>query len=136
MAAQDTPQQSTEEMLFALAREQESEHALIVLNRSREVVAWSGAASKMFGYSAEEMRDATLDRLFTPEDQERGEVDNEYETALSYGRADDDRWLVRKDGLRIWVSGVLTSLKTAEVSSRDTARSSAIVRRCAHNSIR
>jgi two-component system CheB/CheR fusion protein len=85
-----------------------------VLNRSREVVAWSGAASKMFGYSAEEMRDATLDRLFTPEDQERGEVDNENETALSYGRADDDRWLVRKDGLRIWVSGVLTSLKTAE----------------------
>jgi two-component system CheB/CheR fusion protein len=60
------------------------------------------------------MQGMSVDRLFTPEDRARGEVDNEYQTALSYGRADDDRWLVRKDGLRIWVSGVLTALRTPQ----------------------
>jgi PAS domain S-box-containing protein len=105
---------STEEELFGLMREQESEHALIVLNTDRRVVAWRGAAAKMFGYSSQEMRGQTLDRLFTPEDRERGEVANEYDTALSYGRGDDDRWLVRKDGLRFWASGVLTVLKQAD----------------------
>ena len=101
-----------EEALFALVREQETEHALIVLDPQRRVVAWRGAATKLFGYSAEEMRGATLDRLFTPEDRTRGEVTNEYETALSYGRADDDRWLVRQDNVRIWASGVLSVLRT------------------------
>src|SRR6185436_2941216 len=46
-----------------------------------------------------------------PEDLERGELVNEYRTAISHGRADDDRWLVRKDGLRIWVSGALMVLR-------------------------
>jgi hypothetical protein len=35
----------TEEALFALVREQETEHALIVLNPLRRVVAWRGAAT-------------------------------------------------------------------------------------------
>jgi PAS domain S-box-containing protein len=103
-----------EEALFALMREQESEHALIVLDPRRRVVAWRGAATKLFGYTAEEMLGATLDRLFTPEDRGRGEVGNEYETALSYGRADDDRWMVRKDKVRIWASGVLHVLRSAD----------------------
>jgi two-component system CheB/CheR fusion protein len=103
-----------EEELFALVREQETEHALVLLDASQRVVAWRGAATKMFGYSADEMRGGTIDRLFTPEDQERGEVANEFQTAVSYGRADDDRWMVRKDNLRLWASGVLTVLKTED----------------------
>ena len=101
-----------EEQLLALLLDQETEHALILLDENRRVVAWRGGATKMFGYGFEEMYGATLDRIFTPEDRERGELDNEYDTALSYGRADDDRWMVRQDNMRIWVSGVLTVLRT------------------------
>jgi PAS domain S-box-containing protein len=103
-----------EEELFTLFREQETEHALVMLDEEHRVVAWCGAAPKIFGYSASEMCGETLDRLFTPEDRERGEVTNEYATAVAYGRADDDRWLVRKDEMRIWVSGVLTVLRTPD----------------------
>jgi PAS domain S-box-containing protein len=103
-----------EDQLFALVLAQETEHALVVLDEEHRVVGWRGAATKMFGYDAEEMQGATLDRLFTPEDRARGELNNEYATALSYGRADDDRWLVRKDNMRIWVSGVLTVLRTGD----------------------
>jgi PAS domain S-box-containing protein len=114
MTAEGAKPRFTEDELFALMREQESEHALVVVDAQRRVVAWRGAAEKMFGYTAAEMEGEALDRLFTPEDRNRGEVANEYATALSYGRGDDDRWLVRKDGMRLWASGVLTVLKTAD----------------------
>jgi PAS domain S-box-containing protein len=114
MTADSRRMPASEDQLFALMHEQESEHALIVLDTDRRVVAWRGAAAKMFGYSAAEMQGGTIDRLFTPEDRARGEVENEFSTALSYGRADDDRWLVRKDNARLWASGVLTVLRTAD----------------------
>lgn len=103
-----------EDELFSLVREQETEHALVLLDARQRVVAWRGAATTMFGYSVDEMRGGTIDRLFTPEDRERGEVANEFSTAVSYGRADDHRWMVRKDNLRIWASGALTVLKTKD----------------------
>ena len=114
MSAELASAHPTEDELFALVREQESEHALIALDAERRVVGWRGAATKMFGYSASDMRGRTLERLFTPEDRERGELANEYATALSYGRADDDRWLVRRDNVRIWVSGVMHVLRTRD----------------------
>ena len=113
VSASLTTRAFTEDELFAFAREQEMEHALVLLDAQHRVVGWGGAAKKMFGYDAAEMCGATLQRLFTPEDKVRGEVSNEFDTALAYGRADYGRWLVRKDTVRIWVSGVLTVLKTA-----------------------
>ncbi len=100
--------------LREMAYEQENEHAVVLLDPHQRIVSWAGAATRMFGYTEEEMLGATLERLFTPEDRERGEVENEYRTALSHGRADDDRWLVRRDEMRIWVSGALMTVKTAD----------------------
>jgi PAS domain S-box-containing protein len=53
-----------EEELFAMLCEQESEHALVLLDPQHRVVAWHGAATKIFGYHAEEMCGATLERRF------------------------------------------------------------------------
>jgi PAS domain S-box-containing protein len=100
--------------LLQLAFEQETEHAFILLDEHGTILSWTGAAAKMFGYGSAEMLGHTLERLFTQEDLERGELANEFKTACSYGRADDDRWFVRKDRMRIWVSGVLTALRTKE----------------------
>ena len=38
----------------------------------------------------------------------RGDLDWELRAARSYGKAEDDRFQVRKDGIRIWVSGIMT----------------------------
>ena len=114
MAFREAELEASVQELLELTQLQEAEHALILLNEGGEVLSWAGAASKMFGYASEEMLGSTLDRLFTREDLERGELANEFTTARSHGTGEDDRWLVRKDGLRIWVSGVLTALRRTD----------------------
>jgi signal transduction histidine kinase/ActR/RegA family two-component response regulator len=49
--------------------------------------------------------------IFTPEDLQRGEDKKEQRKAVAEGRAEDERWHVRKDGTRFWASGVLTPLR-------------------------
>jgi PAS domain S-box-containing protein len=97
--------------LLELALAQEQEHALILLDADARVVSWLAGATKTLGYTAEEMLGQTLERLFTPEDLERGDLDWELRAARSYGKAEDDRWQIRKDGLRIWVSGITSALR-------------------------
>jgi PAS domain S-box-containing protein len=97
--------------LLELALEQEQEHALILLDSDARVVSWSWAAVRTLGWQREEMLGETLERIFTPEDIARGDLDWELRAARSYGQAEDDRWQVRKDGVRIWANGVLTALR-------------------------
>src|SRR3954451_3071072 len=49
--------------------------------------------------------------FFTHEDLERNGPEQEVETARTKGRAEDERWHMRKDGSRFWASGVLVPLK-------------------------
>src|SRR4051812_48936302 len=87
-----------------------TEHALIVLDEAGRVVDWPPGAENLFRYSRAEMLGQTLDRLFTPEDLSRGELANELRTAASSNKAEDDRWMVRKDGSRFWASGAVTPI--------------------------
>ena len=47
---------------------------------------------------------------FTPEDREQGVPQLEMETAAKKGRAEDERYHIRKDGTRFYASGVMTPL--------------------------
>ena len=70
----------------------------------------------MLGYTAEEIQGKHLSILYTEEDRANHVVEKELRTAQERGTASDDRWLVRKDGRRIWVSGVTIGLHDADVS--------------------
>jgi PAS domain S-box-containing protein len=48
--------------------------------------------------------------IFTPEDRAAGAPQAERRDALARGRAEDERWHLRKDGSRFWGSGLLTPL--------------------------
>jgi two-component system CheB/CheR fusion protein len=97
--------------LLELALAQQEDHAIILLDTEARVVAWLPGATRTFGYRPEEMMGQTLTRLFTPEDLARGDLDWELQAARSYGKAEDDRWQVRQDGVRIWVAGIMTALR-------------------------
>src|SRR4051794_28787917 len=99
----------TDELLRLLV-DQAKDHALILLDARGVVVAWLAGSEAIFGYTAGEMVGQPVSRLFTPEDQERGVHDHELMVARNDGRAEDDRWQVRKDGTRIWAVGVVTPL--------------------------
>jgi two-component system CheB/CheR fusion protein len=107
-----TARPTTDELLWLLLR-QARDHALILLDASGTVVDWLAGSEHIFGWTRAEVMGETLHRLFTEDDQARGAPDHEMAVARADGRAEDDRWQVRKDGTRFWASGVLVPLRDA-----------------------
>ncbi|MFN2644641.1 MAG: ATP-binding protein [Burkholderiales bacterium] len=64
----------------------------------------------MFGFTADEIVGQSAKRLFNEDDLARGAADHEMAMARTAKRAEDDRWHVRKDGTRLWGSGVMFAL--------------------------
>ena len=96
--------------LLRLTLEQATEHALILMDLEGTMLAWRMGAERTFGYRAQEVQGKQLEMLFTPEDNAKGIAALERETALKHGVGENDRWMVRKDGVRIFVTGVTTRL--------------------------
>ena len=99
--------------LLRLLLGQARDHALILLDADGLVVDWLAASEHVFGWSRDEMLGQTIERLFTEDDRSRGTPWHEIEVARANGRAEDDRWQVRRDGTRIWASGVVVPLRDA-----------------------
>ncbi len=99
------------DQLLQLCVEQVQDHAIVLLDPAGMIVAWLAGAEKIFGYAVPEAIGRSVAMLFTPEDNERGVSDHELNVARSDGRAEDDRWLIRKDGGRFWASGVAVALR-------------------------
>src|SRR5205085_12096914 len=72
---------------------------------------WNPGAEHLFGYSANDILGKDSSILFTPEDRAAGIPGQEMLTASSEGCAMDERWHVRKDGQRFFVSGVLRAIR-------------------------
>ena len=87
------------------------DHAVFMIDPDGRVMTWNPGAQRVFGYAEEEIVGRHGSILFTAEDVAAGEHDKELATALSEGRASDDRWQVRKGGERFWVSGVTTAIR-------------------------
>jgi PAS domain S-box-containing protein len=66
------------------------------------VSGWNPGAERLFGYSEDEIVGQPLARLFTPEDAEQRRPENELVRTLAEGHAEDERWVVRKDGSRFF----------------------------------
>ncbi len=98
------------------------DYAFITLGLEKNVTGWNKGAELLLGYSQEEILGKPGALFFTPEDVSRGEPDRETATALREGRAEDERWHMRKDGTRFWGSGVLTPLCDASGELRGYAK--------------
>lgn len=100
-----------QERLLELALAQEQTHALLLLDTEARIVGWLAGAARVLGYGQEEMLGHGLDRLLAPEDLARGSLASELRAAHANGGVASERWLVRKDGKRVFASGVLTPLE-------------------------
>jgi two-component system CheB/CheR fusion protein len=105
------PESAQAEQLLRLLPRQSKAHAVILLDTAGRVVEWSAGAEEIFGYATAEMIGQTITGLFAPEDVSRGLHDHELGVARADGAAEDDRWMVRKDGSRFWASGVMAALR-------------------------
>jgi two-component system CheB/CheR fusion protein len=90
------------------------DYAIITMDQEGRVTSWNKGAQTVFGYSAGEMLGETTERLFVPEDLARGVHEDELRRAREDGRAEDERWHLRKDGTRFFCSGVTTPLRNGD----------------------
>jgi PAS domain S-box-containing protein len=101
------------EELLRLWWEQFREHALIALDRTGAIVAWGGEAESLFGYRSDEIIGKNCETLFTAEDVKAGAPLKERKIADAGAPAEDDRWMLRRDGSRFWATGVVHALHDA-----------------------
>ena len=86
------------------------DYAIFTVDRAGIVTSWNSGAERLLGYGEDEIvgRDGRI--IFTAEDIERKAPEREIETARMQGRAENERWHVRKDGSRFWGSGLMMPL--------------------------
>jgi PAS domain S-box-containing protein len=87
------------------------DYAIFAMDLDGTVATWSAGAENLFGYSASEMIGQNGVIIFSFEDQLAGAPLKEKRLALTTGRADDNRWHVRKDGSMFWASGLMMPLR-------------------------
>jgi PAS domain S-box-containing protein len=86
-------------------------YAIILLDPSGTIVGWLGGAEEILGYREQEIVGCHSSVLFTPEDAELGLDRYELEVARRDSHAQDDRWHVRADKTRVWISGTVTAVR-------------------------
>src|SRR5215208_5698788 len=90
------------------------DYAIFMTDADGRVSTWNEGAQRLFGYGEAEIVGEDASVLFTPEDREIGAPERELEKARNEGRAEDERWHVRKDGSRFWASGFVRPVLEAE----------------------
>jgi PAS domain S-box-containing protein len=96
---------------FRLMVESAKEYAIFTLDLNGTITSWNSGAQRLLGYQETEIIGCNSRVIFTPEDAERGEAEREMQTALTQGRAENERWHMRKDGSRFWGSGIVMPLQ-------------------------
>jgi PAS domain S-box-containing protein len=91
-----------------------TDYAFLLLSDENRILAWNQGAQLLFGYTEGEVIGQSGSLLFTPEDRDAGAPQQEFLRALSEGRAEDERWHIRKDGSRFRASGVLSAVRDSE----------------------
>jgi PAS domain S-box-containing protein len=88
-----------------------TDYAIFTVDRDGIVTTWNPGAERLLGYKDSEIIGQNGRIIFTPEDREAGEPEKEISKALNEGRAQNERWYVRKDRSRFWGSGLVLPLQ-------------------------
>jgi len=99
------------EKLFRLIVESVSDYSIFAIDLAGRILSWNKGAEEAFGYRKEEIVGESFTILFTPEDRSQGAPERELENVRSNGRSGENRWHLRKDGSRLWISGLVNPLK-------------------------
>ncbi|KAF3890086.1 MULTISPECIES: PAS domain S-box protein [Nostocales] len=98
------------ESRFRLIVESAKDYAIFTLDLNGHITSWNSGAERLLGYKEAEIIGHDSRIIFTPEDKETGQAEQELQTVLTQGRAEDERWHLRKDGSRFFASGLMMQL--------------------------
>lgn len=95
---------------FRLLVEGTEDYAILRLDAYGNVASWNPGAEKTLGYREDEIVGEHFSRFYTLEDSMSGLPQRKLSQAIREGRAENDRWHVRRDGSRFWGTGVINTL--------------------------
>ncbi|MDQ0136443.1 PAS domain S-box-containing protein [Neorhizobium galegae] len=102
------------EQKFQLLVQGVTDYALYMLDPDGRVSNWNPGATRIKGYTADEIVGRHFSQFYTPEDRERGEPARSLETARRDGRFEREGWRQRKDGTRFWAHVIIDAIRNEE----------------------
>lgn len=99
------------ERLYRLQVEELKTYALFLIDLNGVITSWNAGVEAILQYPREDFVGKYVAELFTPEDRAVKMPERELQKAAETGTASDVRWHVRKDGTRVFVDGVMTSVR-------------------------
>ena len=97
--------------IYRKAIEDIRDYAIFMTDPDGLITNWNLGAQHILGYTEEEIIGKDAAKFFTPEDRAKNVPQKELATAAMNGRAEDERWHLRRDGSRFWASGVVTPVR-------------------------
>jgi PAS domain S-box-containing protein len=92
--------------------EQVKDYAIFMTDPEGRPTSWNEGVRRVLGFDEAEFVGHDITPLiFTPEDQQSGVPQRELAEAARTGTASNDRWMMRKEGIRFWASGMTTALR-------------------------
>ncbi len=96
---------------YRLLVEGVEDYAIYMLDTGGRIVTWNTGAQRIKGYKAAEILGKHYSILFTAEDLEHHQPEQELEIAANQGHYVSEGWRRRKDGSLFWATIVLTALR-------------------------
>jgi PAS domain S-box-containing protein len=96
--------------LLKLIFESATDFGIFTMDPNGITTSWNSGAKRLFGFEDSEIIGRTADVVFPPEEGGSEAAAEERRLARAHGRAEDERWQMRKDGTRFWASGLLMPL--------------------------
>lgn len=84
------------------------DHSIFMLDAEGRITSWNREAERILGFSESEVIGQYFSLIFTTEDRANGIPELELSTAKAEGRAEDERWHLRKNGELFWALGVVS----------------------------
>ncbi|MDB5757498.1 MAG: hypothetical protein JWM30_787 [Burkholderia sp.] len=85
--------------------------AILGTDLAGRINVWNEGARRVFGWTAAEAQGRHIELIFTPDDIAGGRPAQEMECTLRTGHCSGQRWHLRRDGSRTWVTGETTLLR-------------------------
>ena len=98
---------------FRLLVEGVSEYAIFMLDANGYVATWNEGATRINGYSAQEIVGRHFSIFYPPDARDSGWPDHELQVATVQGRFEEEGWRVRKDGSKFWANVIISALRDA-----------------------
>jgi len=85
--------------------------AIFMLDATGHVMSWNLGASRIKGYTSDEIIGQHFSKFFTDEDRASGLAERALEVAARDGKFEIEGWRVRKDGSMFWASVLVDAIR-------------------------